>query len=772
MNVSSLNSGDFSETKSTENQLNIIQAEILLPLPLEGTFSYKIPDSLYPEIREGQGVRVPFGGRKMLTGIIKSIQTGVSDQKGLREIASLIDSRPMVNETQLNLWSWMSSYYLCSEGEVMKASISAGLKPERKVNSHPHEVTIILQEKYREAEILSGAMTALQRRAPGQAGLLNRFLKELKDCENGEYKVKKSGLIHSSGENAFLKSLVEKDFLRIEEQVCCSPKAADFTEKALSSLSPAQEKALEEIKLFWEDKQTVLLHGVTSSGKTEIYLRLIEEAFSKGNQVLFLLPEISITAQMLLRLKSVFGARVRLFHSKHNESERTELWWDLIETEEPFLVLGARSAVFLPFSKLGLVIVDEEHESSYKQSEPNPRYQARDTAIMLAKLHGAKVLLGSATPSVETLYNAKTGKYGWTRLQERFSNTGLPSIEILDVLKAKKQYRMKHPLFHPDLLKAISETLERKEQVLVFQNRRGFSTFLQCTQCGEIPHCRHCDVTLTWHKQSNRLVCHYCGFSVENKGICPRCHQPELKTGGTGTEKIEEELNLLFPEARIARIDTDAIRTSKQWEEMIRKIEMQEVDILVGTQMISKGLDFGNITLTAIVNADLMLNYPDFKAHEKSFQMMTQVGGRSGRRERPGLVLIQSMDAEHQVLDFVRRYDQNAMLACELKERKTYGYPPFVRLIRISIKHREPGACRLGAETLAGILRAVFKNRVLGPESPLIERMRGLYYKEILLKIEPELRLDKSKQWLKEQLALFRTHTDSKGIRIIIDVDP
>jgi len=540
-----------------------------------------------------------------------------------------------------------------------------------------------------------------------------------------------------------------------------------------TELSPAQEKALREIRESFLKTDVVLLHGVTSSGKTEIYIRLIGEALEQCKQVLYLLPEIALTAQIMQRLQAAFGNRVAVYHSRFTDKERVDTWHRLLypEGEGIRVILGARSAVFLPFSEAGLIIIDEEHENTFKQFDPAPRYHARDTSIMLARFHGARVLLGTATPSLETYYNCMNGKYSMVELTDRFGDVELPEIQVVNTRELRRKKRM-HSHFSGILLDAISDALDRKEQVILFQNRRGFSLYLECELCGEIPKCRQCDVSLTYHKISNRLTCHYCGYGIPVPAACPACGSTALKMQGFGTEQIEEEIALYLPEARVARMDLDTTRRRRSFEQLIARFELHESDILVGTQMVSKGLDFDHVSLVGILNADTMLNYPDFRAHERSYQLMAQVSGRAGRKGKQGTVIIQTSDHEHPVIDKVVRNDFKGMYLSQLEERRKFHYPPFCRLIEITLRHRDRELLDKAAEFLARRLKQYTSEKILGPEYPLVSRVQNLYLKTLFIKTSKTQSLPAVKNSILFLLSELSGHPMFRSVTHVVDVDP
>ncbi|MDR1864898.1 MAG: primosomal protein N' [Bacteroidales bacterium] len=567
-----------------------------------------------------------------------------------------------------------------------------------------------------------------------------------------------------------LHALVKKQVLELYTVNVSRLEQEEHTQ-ALPELTACQQEAMGRIRNAFSGKDVVLLHGVTSSGKTEIYIRLIEEQIRMGNQVLYLLPEIALTAQIIHRLASVFGRRVGIYHSKFSDAERVEVWNRIGQPDGYSVVLGVRSAVFLPFTKLGLVIVDEEHENTYKQYDPAPRYHARDTAVVLASLHRAKVLMGTATPAIETYYNACEGKYGLVELTQRYAGLALPEIIIADTSLARKQKKMQSH-FHPDMLEAIGQTLDAGKQVILFQNRRGFAPYVQCRICEHVPRCRHCDVSLTYHKFLDRLVCHYCGYGIDNLHQCPECGGKDMTTVGFGTEKIEDETGIFFPHARIARLDLDTARSRHRYEKIIAEFEQRKTDILIGTQMVTKGLNFDHVHMVGILNADNMLNFPDFRAFERSYQLMVQVGGRAGRYGEQGKVIIQTSTAKHPVLLQVIENDYHGMYRAQIAEREKFLYPPFYRIIRITLKHKQKETLHRAAGETAAHLSEIFGRRVLGPEAPVIARLQTYYLENILLKIERQASLSKVKTLLSEAIARIRAIPAYRTLRTVIDVDP
>jgi len=614
-------------------------------------------------------------------------------------------------------------------------------------------------------------------RAPKQLEVLMTYIKlSGKFMNSGKVsEVSKKSLINESkSSSAIIKSLIEKNIL-VEYDKNVSRLNEDFEEKKeIKELSESQQVAYSSIQKQFKEKDTILLHGVTSSGKTEIYIHLIKEQIEQGKQVLYLLPEIALTAQIINRLKSVFGNRVGIYHSKFSDSERVEVYQNILEPGNQLkydIILGVRSSLFLPFSNLGLIIVDEEHENTYKQYDPAPRYNARDCSMVLAQLHQAKVLLGTATPSIESYFNAKAGKYGFVELKTRFKSIKLPEIHLVDILRAKKRKEMRSH-FTSALIDNIKDSLALDEQVILFQNRRGFAPYLECDMCGWIPYCTNCDVSLTYHRHQNELVCHYCGYTIRAPKTCKSCGHTAVQTRGFGTEKIEDEIKIFFPEAKVARMDLDSTRKKNAYHNIISDFEDGEIDILIGTQMVSKGLDFDNVSLVGILNADNMLNYPDFRAFERSFQLMSQVSGRAGRKNKQGKVIIQTSKPEHPILQFVldNRYEE--MYKSQLLERKNFKYPPFYRLINISVRHKNKDVAEKAAHQLGVSLRKVFSKRVLGPEPPIISRVQNYFIQNIILKIERERSFQKAKQLLDEQIINLITTDQYKSINISIDVDP
>lgn len=809
-------------------------ADVVLPLNLKGCFTYSVPPEMLQEALVGKRAVVQFGAKRYYAAIIVRLHDTPPEAFAAKDLVSILDAKPLLTDLHLDFWNWIADYYLCTLGEVFKAAMPSGLKieSETKIFVNPDfcgqiddaDEQLIMDYlvrkrslKVQEAATLIGRKNILpiiKRMAERSIVLLNETLIRkyrpktetyisLPPCtpeqidasltrapkqrelfasavqyfaERPEEKcIERVKLIAIACSTAqALSALVEKNALIAEEREVgrLSMDAEPTSER--KELNEYQQKALEQIHEQFEQKDTVLLHGVTSSGKTEIFIHLIDEMLKTGRQVLYLLPEIALTTQIISRLKRIFGAKIGIYHSRFSDSERVEVWHNIVNCEklESFqIVIGVRSALFLPFTNLGLIIVDEEHETSFKQYDPAPRYNARDASMVLARMHGAKLLLGTATPSVETYFNAVSGKYGLVELTRRHKDIALPRINIVNIREAKKKKQM-HSHFSQHLLNKIEDRLDKNEQVILFQNRRGFSPYVQCGDCGHIPKCRHCDVSLTYHKFSNTLVCHYCGFTVSISGNCSECNSPVIETQGFGTEKIEDELKILIPRARLQRMDLDTTRAKDAYEVIIGEFELGKIDILIGTQMVTKGLDFANVSLVGILDADTLLNQPDFRAFERSFQMLTQVSGRAGRSGEQGEVLIQTSLPDHQVLADVIENNYQRLYDNEIRERQTYSYPPFTRLIKINIKHRDADKLKASSALLASYLRKVFGGRVLGPEAPLVGRIQNLYIESILIKIERERPMSKAKALIMSAIETLARKDMAKGVEYSLDVDP
>lgn len=635
---------------------------------------------------------------------------------------------------------------------------------------------LILSESLKDENLLNESIDNLNRAKKQKKLFLDFiFLREnggdtLKNYIPGEAIAKKELLKFSEASNSHLKPLIEKGYLRVEKREVSRFGTFKSNTNLPKELNEHQLKAITSIREHFRSKDTVLLHGVTSSGKTEIYIQLIQEQLNKGKQALYLLPEIALTAQITHRLQDVFGDKLGIYHSKFNDNERVEVWRRL-HSNDYQIILGVRSSIFLPFDNLGLIIVDEEHENTYKQFNPAPRYNARDASIVLAKFHIAKVLLGTATPSVESYFNAKSGKYALVELFTRYKEISLPEIQLADIKKETKRLTMKS-LFTSQLLSSLKASIDSNEQVILFQNRRGFSPFTECEMCGHIPKCENCDVSLTYHKHTNHLVCHYCGYSERAVKTCTKCTSVSLKTRGFGTQKVEEEIAHFFPGVKTARMDTDSTSSKKAYQQIIYQFETGETDILIGTQMISKGLDFDNVALVGIMDADNMLNYPDFRAFERSFQLMAQVSGRAGRMHKTGKVIIQTRDKEHPILKYVVENDYQSMFNSQLAIRKQFKYPPYYRLIQLTLKHKKKDVLDSASDNLADILGNALGRRVLGPEYPLVSWIKTWYLKTILIKLEKNISHQKVKKFILKQVELLKSKDEFKSVQINADVDP
>ncbi|UEG55245.1 primosomal protein N' [Mucilaginibacter daejeonensis] len=810
--------------------------EVILPLAIARNYTYRVPYELNEAVAPGKRVVVQFGKSKMYTAVIDRVTTDAPEKYEAKYLLDVLDDKPVVTTRQLEFWKWLADYYLCNTGEVMAAALPAALKlasetkimlnPDGNIDRsglHDKEYLIVdaldiqpvlsvsdivkllgqkivmpvlrsmfdkniihiseevserykprkrayirLNSLYDEPEMRRELFADLERRAPKQADAILAYMKLSRERPM----ISRNELMEASGVSAAtIKALADKEVLIIEERNVSRLYFEEFDNVANFQLSELQQHALQEVKQQFTEKEVVLLHGVTSSGKTEIYIRLIEEALYSGKQVLYLLPEIALTTHAIERLRKYFGNDIGVYHSRFSDNERVEVWQKVLNHEYK-VVLGARSAVFLPFDELGLIVVDEEHESSYKQFDPAPRYNARDAAIYLSGRYGAKVLLGSATPSFESYFNARTGKFGLVELLERFGGVSMPDTEVVSITEETKRKTMTSH-FTSVLMRDIEQALENKEQVILFQNRRGYAPVLICRVCAFTPVCINCDVSLTYHKSSGNLHCHYCGYKEETLTICPACGSTHLEYKGFGTEKIEDELQVLLPDARIARMDLDTTRARNSFQNLLNDLEEKRIDILVGTQMVAKGLDFSDVTVIGIINADSLLKYPDYRANERSFQMLAQVSGRAGRRGKQGKVVIQTYNPHHRVIDQVIRNDYKELYLTEIEERKGFKYPPFYRMINLDIKHKEPEKLYLQAEYLATELRKHFGDRVIGPEVPLISRIRNYYIRSIMLKFEKDgISIVKVKAVIKDIILQFNTTKLSKGCIIQADVDP
>ena len=753
-------------------------ADVVLPLPLEGFFTYSIPESFQQEGLVGCRVVVPFGKTKTYVALVVRIHDTTPKGYKVKPLKQRIDQSPIVNALQLNLWTWISSYYLSAMGDIYKAALPSGLKAEDGYKPST-ELYVALAPAFQSEPSLHIALNMLKR-ATKQLDAFTCFLHLSHWDEIGVdvqtekiVEITRDELVNASAQTLnVINELVKRGLLvTYEKEVGRLNDGGEPHPERVNKLNPAQQKAMDEIRLKMESKNCVLLHGVTSSGKTEIYINLIQQEIEHGRQVLYLLPEIALTVQIMSRLKKVFGRRLGIYHSKYSDAERVEIWQKQLSDEPYDVILGARSAVLLPFQRLGLVIVDEEHETSYKQQDPAPRYHARSVALVLAQMTGAKTLLGTATPSIETYRNATTGKYGLVNLTTRYSGVELPETEIVDIGDLRRR-KMMAGMFSPLLLGKIREAIERGEQAIVFQNRRGYAPLIECKQCGWVPHCNHCDVSLTLHKTTNQLVCHYCGFTYQVPDICPACGCKELRPKGSGTERIEDALHEAFPEANIARMDLDTTRTRNAYERIIRDFSAGRTNILIGTQMVTKGLDFDKVSVVGILNADNMLNYPDFRAYEHAYMMMAQVGGRAGRRGKRGLVVIQTYSPNLPVISQVTRGDYLGMYNDQLSERLQFHYPPFYHLIYLYMKHSNDKTVEMAAVEVSSWLRQWFGDRVKGPVKPDVGKIKMLNIRMVVLKLENGIDMAKVRQYLKRAREAILADKRYSTLTIYFDVDP
>lgn len=818
-------------------------AEVLLPLPLTGFFTYKVPDMMAEAIRPGCRVVVPFGRTKFYTGIVAGLTPRRPEGFETKEISQLLDSEPIVRHPQMKFWKWIADYYLCSAGEVFRAAVPAGLKLESEtvvevnpdfeedpgdrlserdllvmnaVRRVPKKATLAavaretgfrntsaivarlverdalmvsenLVERYKtrkiemvEMAIERGDSAALHaafdsvKGAPKQEKalltliVLSGFMRQGSDlCE-----VTRADLLDRSGVTSpIIIALENKGIVRRRKKEVSRFAPVSKATMPMPELTDSQREARDAIIKSWGEKDITLLHGVTSSGKTEVYISLIDRMLRSGRQVLYLVPEIALTTQLTTRLQRVFGPKVIIYHSRFSDSERVELWRRLLTTHEPIVVLGARSALFMPFASLGLIIVDEEHESSFKQQDPAPRYNARDAAMVLAGMHGAKTLLGSATPAVDTYYKALTGRFGLVSLTERYGGSELPRVEIVDMAKARKK-REVSGAFSLQLRRLINDAASADRQTILFLNRRGFAPMARCKMCGYVPKCENCDVSLTYHHGIDRLVCHYCGTPYDLPRVCPACREPGLEIIGYGTERIEEEIAASFPEIPVARLDRDTTRNKDDYERIIDEFSAGKDKMLVGTQMVTKGLDFGRVSVVGVINADATINQPDFRSAERAFNMLEQVAGRAGRRGDDGVVAIQTYTPSHPLFGFLVSHDYVGFYNHEIEERRLYNYPPFTRIINIYLKHREQGRLHVLAGAYGRRLRELFGNRVFGPEEPHVARIKQMHIMRIMIKIETEASMKKVKHILRETYLEMDAARALNGAQVYYDVDP
>lgn len=822
----------------------MLYAEVIIPRPLDTTFTYRVPDALAADIRNGSRVIVPFGPRRYYTGVVDSLSPvgPVNTDYAMKDVAMVVDPRPIVRHPQVKFWRWLAGYYLCSLGEVYAAALPAGLKIESETQIELNREAVaddVFDLDRRESTLIEllaskgGVMSpreissvdGFSNPEPVIARLLDKQLVVIKEKLVERFKARKESyvaLVVNDGESPgdlfarvkgakaqeralmalislggmkpdgsqarevtrkaleeraavtgpIIKELQKKGLVRLYDKEISRFTYNGPTVNSLPQLSDAQKRAYEEIDKAFIDHQVSLLHGVTSSGKTEIYITLIDRILRRGDRALFLVPEIALTTQLTRRLQRVFGDKVVIYHSKFSDAERVEVWLRLLNSDDPCVVIGARSAVFLPFGNLGLVIVDEEHDPSYKQADPAPRYNGRDAAIVLATMHGAKVLLGSATPSVETYYKAVSGKYGLVTLTERFSGATLPEVEIVDLNRERQAGRMTGAFADRTLAEA-RKNLNEGRQVIFFLNRRGYSPVARCKMCGFVPKCDFCDVSLTYHRRPEELVCHYCGTVYPMMKVCPSCHEPTLEVVGYGTERVEDEITASFPDRRIIRMDLDTTRNKNAYADLVADFSAHKADILVGTQMVTKGLDFGDVGLVIVSGADRLAAYPDFHSTERAFNLISQVSGRAGRRrDTQGRVLIETRNPDNPVFALAAAHDYLSFYKTEVDERRAFNYPPFTRIIDIYIKHKDSAEATRLANIYAARLRELFGNRVSGPQEPMVARVKLMYIRKIMLKIEVEASMTKVKEILRNLYIETASSPLTRGLRLYYDVDP
>lgn len=817
-----------------------LYAEIILPLPLNATFTYRIPESMINNLKIGHRVIVQFGKKKFYTGIVSAITPIAPEGYEVKDISTILDEYPIIKHPQLKFWQWISDYYLCAIGDVYKAAVPIGLKIEsetfietnneieicelsqlndrdiivyqlldhegklsladiEKKTGFKNCIDIInrllsynaviisekLIERYRSKketyvrialphnnnEEIHNAFNAVKG-AKKQETVLLALLEMSGFYRKEQHKITRAQLIERTGStNTIISALAKKGIIEVYKKEINRFKFNGIVTHQLPTLSEAQNKALNEIHNSFNDYNITLLHGVTSSGKTEIYIHLISHILQRGDQVLFLVPEIALTTQLTRRLQKVFGDRVLIYHSRFTDNERVDIWKKLLTENEPCVIIGARSSLFLPFSRLGIVIVDEEHETSYKQYDPSPRYNARDIAMVLASMHGAKTLLGSATPSIETYHKATTGKFGLVELLTRYDDVTLPEMEIIDMTTSRKRY-LTNGSFAQHTIAASRHALIDGKQIILFHNRRGFAPLARCKQCAWIPKCQNCDVSLTYHRFQNQLVCHYCGASYQLPNICPSCKEPGVEILGYGTERIEDEITNIFPDYKILRMDLDTTRNKDSYENIIDDFSNHKADILVGTQMVTKGLDFGDVNLVAVLNADAIINFPDFRSSERAFNMLEQVSGRAGRRNTQGKVIVQTTNPNHPIIGFLKNHDYNGFYNHVIDERRLFNYPPFTRVIYIYLKHRDNDTLIEIASIYASRLRVLFGNRIFGPEEPMVARVQSLHIRKIMLKVEINASMKKVKTILRNTYEQMHQHPRMKGMIVYYDVDP
>ena len=750
---------------------------VILPLPLEGEFTYSVPDDLQAQVAVGVRVVVPLGKSKtyvaLVTAVLDSLPepllaSGQADK--VRPLHQVADDAPVVLDSQLELWRWIADYYMSPIGEVMKAALPSGMKQEDGYVPKT-ETWVSLAEPFRSEEALHLALDML-RRAPRQRDIMLTLI-EMMPAADYSFTLSRDELLNSSHSTPLaFRQLQERGILvTYQREVGRLNRGGEPSPQNIKPLTPPQADAYNRLLVEMMAHRVTLLHGVTSSGKTELYIHLIQRAIDRGEQVLYLLPEIALTVQITTRLQRVFGRRLGIYHSKYSDAERVEIWQKQLSASPYDVILGARSACLLPFQRLGLVIIDEEHENSFKQQDPAPRYHARSTAIMMAHMSDARVVLGTATPSVESYHNAMSGKYGLVELTQRYQGIELPRIEVVDIKDLRRRKMMNGP-FSPQLLAALRATFERGEQAILFQNRRGFAPMIECRECGWVPKCQNCDVSLTLHKNLNMLTCHYCGFTYPVPQKCPNCESTDLRGRGYGTEKIEDQVQTIFPDIKVARMDLDTTRTRTAYERLISDFSQGKTQLLIGTQMVTKGLDFDRVSLVGILDADAMLNYPDFRSYEHAFMMMAQVAGRAGRKGRQGLVILQTRNPELPVVGQVVANDYAGFYRSLLAERRDFCYPPYFRLVYVYLKHRHDDLVSTAATELAGRMRQVFGKRVLGPDKPAVARVKQLHIRKIVLKVETAADYRRVRTALRTIQAQLMADKRYSQLQIYFDVDP
>ena len=749
----------------------MVTVDVILPLAIADTYTYSVPEGmLCPPV--GVRVLVPLA-RKTITGLVyrqhpEGSHTTERIHVALRDIIEVLDEQPIVLPLQLSLWRWMADYYLCTLGEVMAAALPARLLDND--YTARTEVYISLHPRFTDVEQLQPIFDSLHR-APKQQKLLEYFL-DLSDAfDDNPHPVEQRQLIEQSGEStAVLRTLIEKNILCASHEVVSRIPSYETDIEPAHPLTSQQQRAAEEIEAGFAEAKVCLLHGVTSSGKTEVYMHLIRQMLDQGKQVLYLVPEIALTTQLTDRLKRVFGKQLGVYHSRFSDMERVEIYKDLLTSQAPKVILSARSGVFLPFSHLGLVIVDEEHDSSYKQQDPAPRYHARSVAVVMAKAAAANVLLGTATPAIETYYNAMNGKYRLVEMHERYAGLSLPHITMVDL---KQQYHRKemYEHFSDPLVERMREQLSQGKQIIIFQNRRGYAPYISCRQCGYVPKCGNCDVSLTYHKRTHSLVCHYCGYTISAPSSCPNCGG-EWREFGVGTERVEDEVIGIFPDARVARMDLDTTRNKNSHQHLINAFARHDVDILIGTQMVTKGLHFNDVSLVAVLNADTMMQSPDFRSYERAFQMLEQVAGRAGRTGAQGEVVIQSFQPDNPLYTYLQNHDYSVFYSEQIKERRAFRFPPFYRLIILTLKHRDYSRLDTAARELNQRLQAVFGNRCSGVIVPSVSRVQNMHIRTIRLRIETAASFAQAKSLVMQHVQVVQSLPNCKGVIVQPDVDP